>query len=55
MSDGSMFEPVTLKWRGDEYVIPPNQMLGAIARIEEYISLDEIHQGLARLARWLDR
>lgn len=39
----SVFEPVTLGWDGKEYTIPSDRILGAIARIEEHITLAEIN------------
>ena len=39
------FEPVTLEWAGGKFTIPPDQMMGAIASIEnvEGATLAEIH------------
>lgn len=38
----SIFQPVTLKWNDDEYVIPANQVMGLIAQIEDAITLNEL-------------
>lgn len=55
---GGIFEPITLKWRDDEFVVPSNRVMGAIARVEEVVTLkellDELNDGgrirMARLA-----
>jgi hypothetical protein len=39
----SQFEPVTLKWDGVEYTVPQDKMMEVIARIEEHVTLDEVH------------
>jgi hypothetical protein len=41
-----IFEPVTLKWAGRDYVIPPDRVLMAIAKIEDVITLSQLHNGL---------
>jgi hypothetical protein len=38
------FEPVVLEWAGVLYTIPANKVLGAIARIEEVVTLHELIQ-----------
>lgn len=38
----SIFQPVTLKWNGDEYIVPANQVMGLIAQIEDAITLPEL-------------
>lgn len=43
----SVFDPIELKWDGADYTIPPNRVLGAIARIEDILTLKEIHDGVA--------
>lgn len=40
----SGFEAVTLKWKGQSFTIPPHRVLGAIACIEEHLTLDVIHR-----------
>jgi ribosomal protein L12E/L44/L45/RPP1/RPP2 len=40
----SGFEAVTLKWKGQAFTIPPHRVLGAIACIEEHLTLDVIHR-----------
>ena len=37
------FNDVTLKWKGSEYTIPSDQMMGAIERVEEFVSLEMLH------------
>jgi len=36
------FDAVTLAWAGFEYVIPANRVMGAIARIEDVVTLEEL-------------
>lgn len=38
----SIFEEVTLSWNGEEYKIPPDRIMGAIAKIEDVITLKEL-------------
>jgi hypothetical protein len=38
----SLFESQTLMWKGETYVIPSNRMLGAIATIEEHLTVNEM-------------
>lgn len=51
----SVFQPVTLGWQGKSYTLPANRVLGAVARIEEVITLAELAKhasgGNAPLAR----
>lgn len=42
------FENVTLKWGDKDYVIPANRMMGAIARIEDVVTLTELRNFAAR-------
>lgn len=46
-----LFEEVRLKWNGAEYVIPPDNVLTAIAKIEDVLTLGELanYQGRGRL------
>jgi len=37
-----IFEPVVLTWNGQEFEITPDRVMGAIAKIEETITLKEI-------------
>lgn len=39
----AVFEDITVEWRGRDYVIPGDQVLGAIARVEDVITFREIH------------
>ena len=41
-----MFEQITLQWEGRDYVIPADQIMGAIAVIEEQVSFPELAQSL---------
>lgn len=36
------WDPVELTWQGKEYVIPPQAIMGAIARVEDHITLFEL-------------
>lgn len=51
----SIFKPVTLGWNGKNYTIPANRILGAVATIEEVITLTELNRfyskGAAPLAK----
>lgn len=51
-----IFEDITLAWEGEEYTIPSDRVLGAIARIEEHVTLTELHKdalarGTVRMSR----
>lgn len=37
-----IFEPVILTWHGSEYEIAPDRIMGAIAKIEDVITLKEL-------------
>lgn len=38
------FEAVTITWAGRSYIIPANQMMAAIARVEDHITLVELQR-----------
>jgi hypothetical protein len=38
----SIFQPVTLKWNDEEYIVPANQVMGLIAQIEDAVTLNEL-------------
>jgi hypothetical protein len=38
-----IFDPVTLTWKGADYEVAPDKIMGLIARIEEIVTLSEIH------------
>ena len=38
----AIFEDVTLTWKGDEFVIPANQLMRLIAKIEDEITIQEL-------------
>jgi hypothetical protein len=50
-----MFAPVELSWADQTYVIPPDRVLGAVAVVEEHLTMAELAQeaqnGRLRLAR----
>lgn len=37
------FNDVTLEWKGSKYTIPSDQMMEAINRIEDHVSLETLH------------
>lgn len=39
-----VFDDIHLNWQGRDYVIPANKVMGAIARIEDVITLTEIYE-----------
>lgn len=39
-----VFDDIRLNWQGTDYVIPANKVMGAIARIEDVITLTEIYE-----------
>jgi len=38
-----MFQPVTIKWQGEAYEIPADEVLGLIDTVEDHVTLDELH------------
>jgi len=42
----SMFEPITLKWKGVDYVVKPDAVMEAISRIEQHVTMEELNAGL---------
>ncbi len=42
-----VFEEVKLTWRGEEKIIPPDRVMGAIAVAENHITLKEISEQLS--------
>ena len=51
----SVFREVRLSWKDQEFVIKPNEVMGAIAKVEEIITLQELfdfyQKGNAPLAK----
>lgn len=43
----ALFEKITLQWKGQEFAIAPDQVLRAIAVVEEEISLIELSRELS--------
>lgn len=39
-----VFKEVTLEWDGETHVIPSNRVMGAIARVEEFVTLKELSE-----------
>lgn len=44
----AIFDPVTIVWKGEEHEIAPDKIMGLIARIEEIVTLSEIHAAAQR-------
>ncbi len=42
----SMFEPITLKWGDRDYIIKSDAVMEAVARIEEHVTMEELHAAL---------
>lgn len=42
------FEPITLTWKGRNYIVQPKQILGAIMRIEDTVTLTEMYSYFQR-------
>lgn len=40
----SIFSSVTLLWKGEEYIVPPDRVMGLIAVVEEEISIIELNR-----------
>lgn len=40
----SIFENITLEWGGKQFVVPSNRVMGAIARVEEVVTLKELSE-----------
>lgn len=38
----SVFQEIGLKWNGEEYVVPPDRVMGLIETVEEVITLAEL-------------
>jgi len=51
----AIFEEIRLSWNGREYKIPPDRVMQAIAKIEDHVTLVELHtyglNGTAPLAK----
>lgn len=45
---GNAFDDVVFDWHGKEYRIPANRMLGAIARVEDVITMGQLGQHTQR-------
>lgn len=44
----SAFDEVRLKWNDTEYIIMPNRMMSAIARIEDHVTFGDLQQAHQR-------
>ena len=44
----SKFKPITLAWRGKKLTIAANRVMGAIARIEDYVTIVELQHYAAK-------
>jgi hypothetical protein len=38
----SVFQEVSLTWDGKEYVVPPDKVMGLVAVIEDFITIEEL-------------
>lgn len=51
----SKFQPIILEYKGRKYIIPANQVMGAILVIEDYVTLAQLFQwqesGIAPLGK----
>jgi len=45
---GSPFDDVHLRWGGKDHTIPANRVMGAIKRVEDHYSLNQIQRDIAR-------
>jgi hypothetical protein len=45
---GSVFQDIELEWGGRVYTIPSNRVMGAIARIEDVVTLPELQASFTR-------
>lgn len=43
-----IFDPVTLTWKGTDHEVAPDKIMGLIARIEEIVTLSEIHAAVQK-------
>lgn len=50
MTKRRVFDDIRLKWKGNEYTIPSNRVLGAIMRIEQVVSIDDLFSALPQAA-----
>lgn len=44
----AVFEDIRLEWGGEEFVIPSDRVMGAIMRVEEHVTLAELHEDAAK-------
>lgn len=38
----SIFEPVVLEWRGEEYTVPADKVMGLIGAVEQHVTLQRL-------------
>lgn len=41
---GSVFEPIELSWDGQEFSVPAHKVMGAIHKVEAFITIDKLAQ-----------
>lgn len=41
----AVFEEIGLTWKGHEYIVAPDQVMGLIAEIEEHVTIEEMVGG----------
>lgn len=39
----SIFQPINLKWKGEEYEVAPDRVMQLIAKVEDVITLSEVY------------
>jgi hypothetical protein len=44
----AIFDPFKFEWKGKAVVITPDRRMGAIATVEDFITLDDIAKGMKR-------
>jgi hypothetical protein len=48
MNAPAIFDEIRLGWQGRKFVIPPNKVMGALARVEDVVTLEELQRYGAR-------
>jgi hypothetical protein len=43
-----MFEQVELEWKGRKYIIPPRRVMGALAKVEDHLTMIDLEQAASR-------
>jgi hypothetical protein len=48
MTPSAIFDDIRLGWKGVPFVIPASRLMGALARVEDIVTLDELQRFAAR-------